>query len=165
MPTVTAPRRRGPRPRGARTASAAAVLGLILLAGCSGTAEQPSATSGAERTASGSSGASTSTAQSVYPDVLAATLSAQGGDVYALEVTMSSQYDTADRYADGWRVLDADGTEIGTMQLTHDHANEQPFTRTQSGLQVPEGVEEITVEGHDQDNGYGGATVTLSVPR
>lgn len=156
-----------PRHRGPRTAAALPALLLCLgaLAGCSGADDQPSTDPAGSRTASGTSGATASTADARFPDVVAATLSAQGGDVYALEVTMSSQYDSAERYADGWRVLDADGTELGTMQLTHDHANEQPFTRTQSGLQVPEDVDEITVEGHDQAYGYGGATVTISVPR
>jgi hypothetical protein len=29
----------------------------------------------------------------------------------------------------------------------------------------PDGVRQITVEGHDLDNGYGGETLTLEVPQ
>ncbi len=69
-----------------------------------------------------------------------------------------------ERYADGWRVLDPEGNVLGTHALLHDHAGEQPFTRTQRGLAIPEGVTQVTVEGRDQANGFGGATVTVDVP-
>lgn len=98
----------------------------------------------------------------MYPDILEAELE-PSGDEYALDVTVSSPYDSPERYADGWRVLSPDGTVLGEHQLMHDHAGEQPFTRTQTGLGIPEGVEEITVEGRDQANGYGGDTVTIPV--
>lgn len=99
-----------------------------------------------------------------YPDVLAVELRPVGGRVYDVVVTISSPYDSRERYADGWRVLDPDGNVLGTHTLLHDHAAEQPFTRTQRGLLIPEGVATVTVEGRDQANGYGGATVTLDVP-
>ena len=99
-----------------------------------------------------------------FPDVLAVELRPQGERVYDVAVTLSSPYDTPQRYADGWRVLAPDGTVLGTHTLLHDHANEQPFTRTQRGLLIPEGINEVTVEGRDQANGFGGATVTVEVP-
>lgn len=52
---------------------------------------------------------------------------------------------------------------LGEHTLTHDHADEQPVTRTQTGLQIPDGVAVITVEGRDAQNGYGGATVEVEV--
>lgn len=68
------------------------------------------------------------------------------------------------RYADGWRVLSPKGEELGANTLGHDHASEQPFTRSQSGLRIPSDIAEVTVEGHDLKNGYGGRTVTVDVP-
>ncbi len=53
---------------------------------------------------------------------------------------------------------DADGVVLGEHALTHDHADEQPVTRTQTGLEIPEGVDVVTVEGRDAQNGYGGAS-------
>ena len=38
-----------------------------------------------------------------------------------------------DDYADGWRVLDMDGNELGMRVLHHPHVDEQPFTRSLSG--------------------------------
>ncbi len=99
-----------------------------------------------------------------YPDVLAVELRPQGERLFDVAVTMSSPYDTPERYADGWRVLDPDGNVLGTHTLLHDHATEQPFTRTQPGLRIPDGIDAVTVEGRDQANGFGGATVTVAVP-
>ncbi|MFV2062225.1 MAG: hypothetical protein ACC726_01770 [Chloroflexota bacterium] len=100
-----------------------------------------------------------------FPDVLEVVLRPQADGTYDVAVTLSSPYDTPQRYADGWRVMDPDGNTLGTRMLAHDHANEQPFTRTQRGLTIPEGIDEVTVEGRDQANGFGGLTVTVPVPR
>jgi len=88
-----------------------------------------------------------------------------GEDSYDLSVTLSSPYDTPERYADGWRVLDPDCVTLGEHQLGHDHADEQPFTRVHTGLRIPGDVDEVTVEGRDQANGYGGGTIVVEGPR
>jgi hypothetical protein len=105
-----------------------------------------------------------STAGQRHPDVLKVELVRKDGDRFDVTVTLSSPYDTPQRYADGWRVLAPDGTVLGTHTLSHDHANEQPFTRTQSDLVIPAGVSQVIVEGRDKMNGYGGRTVTVQVP-
>jgi hypothetical protein len=97
-----------------------------------------------------------------FPEVLEATATMSAA-TWSFEVTMSSPYDTPERYADGWRVLGPDNEVYGEHTLTHDHAAEQPFTRTQSGVEIPEGVDEVTIEGRDLVNGYGGATVTVDL--
>jgi hypothetical protein len=89
---------------------------------------------------------------------------AGGGGSYDFTVTISSPYDTAQRYADGWRVMGNDGSVYGEHTLTHDHATEQPFTRTQVGVAIPVGVSEVLVEGRDSANGYGGDAVTVDLP-
>lgn len=99
-----------------------------------------------------------------FPDVIAVELRPTGDRVFDVSVTISSPYDTPERYADGWRVLDPAGNVLGAHTLMHDHANEQPFTRTQRGLEIPTGIAQVTVEGRDQANGFGGGTITLDVP-
>lgn len=96
--------------------------------------------------------------------MLKAEISRTTADQFTVDVTISSPYDTPEQYADGWRVLDESGEVLGEHKLGHDHASEQPFTRTQSGLTIPAGVTKVTVEGRDQQNGYGGKTVTALVP-
>ncbi len=98
-----------------------------------------------------------------FPDVETAELTLTG-ETYDLAVTISSAYDSPERYADGWRVLTEDGDVLGEHGLAHDHAGEQPFTRTQAGLAIPDGVTEVVVEGRDSVNGYGGTTVRVPVP-
>jgi hypothetical protein len=57
-----------------------------------------------------------------------------------------------------------DGSVYGEHTLGHDHVNEQPFTRTQSGVEIPNEVDQVTVEVRDSKHGYGGTTVTCSCP-
>jgi len=99
-----------------------------------------------------------------FPEVIGAQLVPTGERTYDVVVSISSPYDSPERYADGWRVLDEMGNELGSHTLLHDHASEQPFTRTQRGLEIPEGVTRITVEGRDLVNGYGGGTLWIDVP-
>ena len=129
----------------------ALALGLLAGAGCSGGGdpEAASATAGA-------------TGQR-FPEVTEVEVTASGG-AYDFDVTISSPYDTPERYADGWRILAPDGAVIGEMTLGHDHASEQPFTRSQTGVVVPPGIRRVTVEGRDRINGYGGATRTADLP-
>ncbi len=42
-----------------------------------------------------------------------------------------------------------------------DHANEQPFTRSLSGVEIPDDVSIVTIQGRDQVNGRGGATLEI----
>ncbi|MDA2812229.1 hypothetical protein O4J56_16410 [Nocardiopsis sp. RSe5-2] len=98
-----------------------------------------------------------------FPDVVDVVVT-QGDAGYDFAVTISSPYDTPERYADGWRVVGPDGTVFGEHVLAHDHADEQPFTRTQRGVDIPDETEEVTVEARDSTNGYGGETMTVPLP-
>ena len=99
----------------------------------------------------------------LFPDVLDAQLTRNADGSVDIAVTISSPYDTPQQYADGWRVLAPDGTMLGEHTLLHDHANEQPFTRTQRGVIIPSDVITVTIEGRDLVNGYGGRTLTVVV--
>ncbi|HEX6220068.1 MAG TPA: N-acetylmuramoyl-L-alanine amidase [Acidimicrobiia bacterium] len=99
----------------------------------------------------------------LYPDVLAAEVS-RGSQTYGFEVTISSPYDSAERYADAFRIVGDDGQVYGIRELLHDHANEQPFTRSLGGLDIPDSVESVTIEARDLVYGWGGATVEVALP-
>jgi hypothetical protein len=104
-------------------------------------------------------------AEALYPDVIAVTASEAGNGTWNVSATLSSPYDSPERYADAWRVLGPDGTVYGIRELAHDHAGEQPFTRSLSSVEIPDDVDEITIEGRDQVSGWGGATVTITLER
>jgi len=98
-----------------------------------------------------------------FPDILAAQATPEGDGAWRFDVTVSSPYDTPERYADAWRVVGPDGTEFGIRVLTHDHASEQPFTRSQNGIIIPDDVTTVTIEGRDQVNGWGGGTLVVDL--
>ena len=113
--------------------------------------------------ACGSDAPTDETSEELFPDVVAAE-AAQGDDgTWRFDVTLSSPYDTPERYADAWRVLASDGTELGVRVLAHDHQNEQPFTRSLNGVDIPDDVSVVTIEGRDQVSGWGGATIDVAL--
>ena len=99
-----------------------------------------------------------------FPDVVDAELEPTGDDTWRVSATISSPYDTPERFADAFRVSTADGTVLGVRELLHDHANEQPFTRSLEDVEIPADVERVIVEGRDLANGWGGTTVEVPVP-
>jgi hypothetical protein len=96
-----------------------------------------------------------------FPDVIGATATAAGDGTWTVSATISSPYETADRYTDAWRILAPDGSVLGVRELLHDHAEEQPFTRALSGVVIEEGIAFITIEGRDQLSGWGGAVTEV----
>lgn len=99
-----------------------------------------------------------------FPDIIAAVATREDSGTWRFDVTVSSPYDSPEQYADAWRVLHPDGTELGIRILTHDHASEQPFTRSQGGITIPDDVTAVTIEGRDLENGWGGGTLDLDLP-
>ncbi len=99
-----------------------------------------------------------------FPDVIGVKVTPRGADTFDFDVTMSSPYDTPQRYADAFRVLLADGKVLGERILLHDHADEQPFTRELTGVTIPPGIKAVTIEGRDKANGYGGKQVDVALP-
>ncbi len=69
-----------------------------------------------------------------------------------------------DHYANHWRVLLPDGTELARRVLHHPHVEEQPFNRSLDGVTIPHGVTTLVLEAHDSVHGYGGARFELALP-
>ncbi len=151
--------------RSSRSAWVAVGIALAIfgISGCSTAGPNGDPTVGQTASADASA-AVTAPGEQRFPDVVAVDIRQTGEDSYDLSVTLSSPYDTPARYADGWRVLAPDGVTLGEHQPGHDHADEQPFTRAQTGLRIPGDVDEVTIEGRDRANGYGGGTVSVKVP-
>ena len=84
---------------------------------------------------------------------------------FDLDVTVRHADSGWDHYANRWEVLAPDGRVIATRVLAHPHVNEQPFTRSLTGVRIPREFTWVRVRGHDLVHGYGGREVTLSVPQ
>ena len=113
-----------------------------------------------------------STAAGADADVLFVQAEQTAEGVWTFRVTVEHPDQGWEDYADGWDVLLPDGTVIKpdpdspfTRLLLHPHENEQPFTRSQSGIEIPEGVNEVQVRAHDIVDGFGGKEVVVDLTR
>ncbi len=70
-----------------------------------------------------------------------------------------------DHYANAWEVVAPNGEVLGTRTLHHPHVDEQPFTRSLGGVEIPQGVTEVVVRAYDSVHGDGGHEFTVSIPR
>ena len=98
-------------------------------------------------------------------DVVSATIKETAPGVYTISATVRHGDEGWDHYADGWEVVGPKGKLISKRVLAHPHVNEQPFTRSKTGIRIPSSVTEVVIRAHDGVHGYGGETVTLQVPR
>ena len=108
---------------------------------------------------------SASVAAAGEADVLDAEITKSGGERYRVTVTVRHADAGWDHYADQWRVVAPDGTVLGTRTLHHPHENEQPFTRSLGGVEIPADVQDVKIEARDSVHGHGGRTLTVEVPR
>ncbi len=98
-------------------------------------------------------------------DVVRAEARAEAGAAWRFRVTVAHGDTGWDHYADKWDVLAPDGAVLGTRVLLHPHETEQPFTRSLGGVKIAEGVNEVRLRAHDSRHGYGGKTLTVTLPR
>lgn len=84
-----------------------------------------------------------------------------GSNGWRFAVTLKHGDTGWSHYADAWEIRLADGTVLGTRVLAHPHENEQPFTRTLSGVAIPESVTEVVVHARDKTHGWSPQTLTL----
>lgn len=84
-----------------------------------------------------------------------------GAGIWRFDVTISHPETGWDHYADGWRVLDMTGRELGMRVLTHPHVEEQPFTRSLSGVRIPDGTAQVQVQARDHPGGWNTGTTVV----
>jgi hypothetical protein len=108
------------------------------------------------------------TASSLYAsevDVVKVTVQPDGSGTYLFAVTLLHDDTGWDHYADRWEILNQKGEVLASRVLMHPHVQEQPFTRSLSGVSVPKGIDVVTVRGHDSVHDYGGKEVSVAIPR
>ena len=97
------------------------------------------------------------------PDILNVTVDRQG-DLWRFDVTIRHNDSGWDHYADAWRILDPEGEPLGTRNLAHPHTKEQPFTRSLSGVRIPDGMTEVSIQARDSVSGWSPELVTIPLP-
>ena len=84
---------------------------------------------------------------------------------YHIRVTLRHDDTGWDHYANAWRVLAPDGTILGERILFHPHVNEQPFTRSLSGVTIPDDINYIEIEAQDSKHGISQGRFRISLQR
>ena len=92
-------------------------------------------------------------AQAGEAEIGFATLEARE-DTWTVSVTLRHGDTGWEHYADEWRVVDDAGNVLGRRVLAHPHVDEQPFTRSASGIRIPAGTARVYIEAHDTVHGW-----------
>lgn len=87
----------------------------------------------------------------------------KSGDLWSFDVTITHGDTGWDDYADGWRILDAQGKELGLRVLHHPHVNEQPFTRSLSNVRIPSDVTEVGIQARDSVGGWSSSVTKVKL--
>ncbi len=103
------------------------------------------------------------TASLAEPPVIEDVRATKTGDTWRFDVTVRHPDTGWDHYADGWRVLDMDGNELGMRVLYHPHVDEQPFTRSLSGVSIPDGMVQVQVQARDLPAGWNEETTIVQL--
>jgi hypothetical protein len=85
--------------------------------------------------------------------------------VCRFDVTLAHHDEGWDHYADSFIVVDEENNELGRRTLHHPHVNEQPFTRSLSGVKIPHGLDKIWIRAHDSVHGLSPASVELTLTK
>lgn len=96
------------------------------------------------------------------PRVVGIEVMSQDG-TWRFDVAVEHADEGWDHYADAWQILGADDTVLGTRELVHPHVDEQPFTRSLSGVNLPQDLTQVRIRAHDSVHGWGEA-VTFDLP-
>lgn len=93
-----------------------------------------------------------------------------GNNLWTFHVTVQHPDTGWEDYADGWDVVLPDGTVVKpdpespfTRLLLHPHETEQPFTRSQGGIFIPQGITTVIVRAHDLVDGWGGQELVVDL--
>lgn len=79
-------------------------------------------------------------------------------------VTLEHADEGWNHYADLWEVVSLDDKLLGSRVLHHPHENEQPFTRSLSGVSIPAGTRQVRIRARDSVHGYGEQEFLVDIP-
>jgi len=79
-------------------------------------------------------------------------------------VTVEHDDEGWDHYANQWDVVTMDGKLLKSRVLYHPHENEQPFTRSLSGVKIPAGTISVKIRAKDSIHGYSKEEYTVKIP-
>ena len=82
---------------------------------------------------------------------------------WRFDVTLKHNDQGWDHYANEWQVLAPDNKILGTRTLYHPHVNEQPFTRSLNGVEIPAGIKAVHIIAKDTLHGLSTKVVEINL--
>ena len=79
-------------------------------------------------------------------------------------VTLEHADEGWDHYADQWDVVTLDNQLLKSRVLYHPHENEQPFTRSLSGVLIPDDIVQVKIRARDSLHGYSQNEMLVDLP-
>jgi len=99
-----------------------------------------------------------------YAQVVGVKVTGESGGTWRFDVTVRHNDQGWDHYANRWEVVDPDdSTMYGERVLLHPHDDEQPFTRSQTGIEIPDGVTAVLVRSRCLKHGYSGKAILVDL--
>ena len=102
-------------------------------------------------------------AHSGESDVIAVKAKHSSQGIYRFDVTVQHADTGWDHYANQWEVIAPDGSVLGTRVLHHPHVDEQPFTRSLSGVKIPADIKQVIIRSYDSVHEAGGKEITVDL--
>ena len=69
-----------------------------------------------------------------------------------------------EHYANQWDVVTLDGKLLKSRVLYHPHVDEQPFTRSLSGVSIPKEIKQVKIRAKDLKHGYSKQEFLVDLP-
>lgn len=99
-----------------------------------------------------------------FAQVRYVTATQERGGTWRFDVTVEHNDTGWDHYADAWEVVDHETNEVlAERVLLHPHVNEMPFTRSEAGVEVPDGVSLVRIRAKCNVHGFGGYEVVVDL--
>lgn len=98
------------------------------------------------------------------PPVIEAVHVKASNNAWSFDVTLSHGDTGWDHYAEKWRIVDEAGNVLGVRNLAHPHINEQPFTRSLSGVVIPEGTKSVGIQARDNITSWSTPPKMVTLP-
>ncbi len=89
-------------------------------------------------------------------DVVSASAVCHQDSTCDFTVTVRHEDSGWDHYANQWEILSLNEEPLGVRVLHHPHVNEQPFTRSLTGVSIPPSLKKVKIRARDSVHGYGG---------
>ena len=99
-----------------------------------------------------------------FAQVVAVKTTLEKGESWRFDVTVRHEDEGWDHYANLWEVVDPQtGKVIGNRVLAHPHDNEQPFTRSATGIKISQEITKVLVRAKCTLHGFEGRAVLVDL--